>query len=129
MTTLQQNHYEESIKNSFIDSLKSFTCSQNVHFFRQLMLTDGAKFFFDRSKSLWIAQEIETFLPDLTKVDQTIFNIKLSFNEKGHAVLSVDGMNKVQEISLSDFPFQDETFEFYLYRNKLGFTLMLHSEY
>lgn len=128
MNAYQQTNFDEGYKQYFIENLSAFTSSKPIDSFRQLMLTEGTRFFFEKSNAFWIAQEIASFLPDLAKTGEAVFIVKLSFNAKGYAVLTVVDEDVERVISWSDFPIQDRDFKFYLYRDRIGFTLRLISE-
>ena len=128
MNTFQQTNFDKGFTQYFIENLSSFTDSKPVGIFRQLMLTEGTRFFFEKLNAYWITQEIASFLPDLAKTGESVFIVRLSFNAKGYAVLTVVDEDLERVISQSDFPIKERDFKFYLYRDRIGFTLRLYSE-
>ena len=128
MNTFQQTNFDKGFTQYFIENLSSFTDSKPVGIFRQLMLTEGTRFFFEKLNAYWITQEIASFLPDLDKTDESVFIVRLSFNAKGYVILTVVDEDLERVIIQSDSPIKERDFKFYLYRDQIGFTLRLYSE-
>lgn len=129
MYTNQVTDFDEGFEPYFIENLESFDRAEITGYCGQLMLTTGARFFFERSNSQKIAQAIESILPDLAKTGETFFIIKLSFNKQGRPLVMITDEDIELEINLSGFPIQDRDFRFYLYRDMGGlFNLRLCSE-
>ncbi len=128
VNTFQQTNFDKGFKQCFIEQLSRFTNPKLVGSFRQLMLTEATRSFFEKLNAYWITREIASFLPDLAKTGEAVFVVRLSFNAKGYVILTVVDEDLERVIIQSDSPIKERDFKFYLYRDQIGFTLRLYSE-
>ncbi len=104
MNTFQQTNCDKGFKQCFIEQLSSLTNPKLVGSFRQLMLTEATRSFFEKLNAYWITREIASFLPDLAKTGEAVFVVRLSFNAKGYVILTVVDEDLERVIIQSDSP-------------------------
>ena len=124
-------------KDEILSGLANFYCTSAYYrfssLFRNLVLTDGAKYIADECGAYWLFNIVGSILCEKKTVSyfkrQSPVAVRVKLDGKGGCIVSVGNEKKpfyVQEISYTDFSLPE--FEFYVGDNGDCFVCLLPSE-
>lgn len=110
--------------------LSTFCGTTQYHrYSRQLVLTDGARYFAEKAQAFWFVSIIDSILPKLHKENFLCVKIEKILDNSAHVEIT-DGNDKYlysQRIEYTDFPMK--SIDIYVQRSTHFWVMMLTSEY